>query len=530
MFDIVRDRIVVIPLLIAALVALWIAADGRHHWDEPGYLYAGAYQSTAEIVGGQVQPSGIPHFTQGRILHVLIVKGVMALAGSSAAGFRAMVALDLLLLAASIALLFRILRALLPDLPERRLAAALFGFSPVMLYLAFGTLADTEALLAALVATLALVRIAQGGGIGHAAIATLALVLAALAKNQMAIMPAAGWAALCLVPFGSVDRRRLALIGGASGIAAVAITIGLLQALGIGAGSYLGSYANLTEGGVPAVAKVLNVGTEFGPLWILPPLALMTARRRELLAFGLWFLIAMAPFVLLINSIEARHVAVNLVAAAGLAALALESIARRSRHWKELRAGGRAALAALAAAALLASNALILAIMPHRVDTGQMRAMLDLLDERYGKSGYALLTATGYTDFQMIRVLWPGVDVRDASTDEIFVHEGSRGRRPALDAWTVGRHLDSVRELRALKKPVVYMGYRRTFAAENLHGIVAGLSAPLADRLLGKVKLVDRLFLPSTAWLWRSPEARLEPIARIGHYHAFEVRLGAATP
>src|SRR5688572_30936383 len=36
------------------------AADSRHHWDEPGYLYAGAYQSVAEIVGGQVQPSGIP--------------------------------------------------------------------------------------------------------------------------------------------------------------------------------------------------------------------------------------------------------------------------------------------------------------------------------------------------------------------------------------------------------------------------------------------------------------------------------------
>ncbi len=521
---------VVIPLLFAALVALWIAADSRHHWDEPGYLYAGAYQSVAEIVGGQVQPSGIPHFMQGRILHVLIVKGVMSLAGSSAAGFRAMVALDLLLLAASVALIFRILQALLPDVPERRVAAALIAFSPVMLYLAFRTLADTEALLAALAATLGLVRIAQGGRVGHAMIATLALVAAALAKNQMAVMPAAGWAALCVVPFGSIDRRRLALVGAASGLAAVAITVGLLHLLGIGTAPYFGSYANLTEGTVHVVAKVLNIGTELGAIWILLPFAFLTARRRELAAFILWFLLAMAPFALLIDSIEARHVAVNLVATGGLIALALEAIASRWRRWRELRAGGRAALAALAAAVLLASNALILAIMPHRVNTTEMRAMLDHFDQRFGENGYVLLTATGYTDFQMIRVLWPGVDVRDASTDEIFVHEGRRGRREALDAWLGGRYLDSVEALRALGKPVVYMGYRQTFAAENLRAIMAALSAPLADRLLGKVDLIDRLFPPSTAWLWKSPETQLEPIAQIGHYHAFEVKLGAAMP
>jgi hypothetical protein len=529
-YSVMRPRSTSILLVVAALVALWIAADGRHHWDEPGYLYAGAYPTTAEILDGQVQPSGIPHFMQGRILHVLVVKGVMNLAGSSAAGFRAMIALDLVLLAASVVLLFRILAALLPSVRERSLAAVLMALSPVVLYLAFRTLADTESLLAALVATLALVRIAQGGGAWQAAIAAFALAVAALAKNQMAIMPAAGWAALCLVPFGSINRRRLALVGAACGAASVAVAIGLIHLLGIGTASYIASYMYLADSTVPVVAKVLNVGTELGAIWILLPFALITRRRRELLAFGLWFLLAMAPFVLLLPSIEARHVAVNLVAAGGLAALALEGIAQRWRRWQTLSPGRRAALGSLAFALLLGSNALVLAIMPHRVDTTEMRAMLDRFDARYGPNGYVLLTAAGYTDFQMIRVLWPDVNVRDASTDEISVHAGARSRRDALDAWLGGRYHDSIRELHDIGNPIVYMGYRQTFAAKNLRAIVSVFSAPLADRLLGKVELVDRLFSPSTAWLWESPDVELKPIEQIGHYHAFEVQLAPATP
>ena len=43
--------------------------------------------------------------------------------------------------------------------------------------------------------------------------------------------------------------------------------------------------------------------------------------------------------------------------------------------------------------------------------------------------------------------------------------------------------------------------------------------------VLEDIQLADRLHSPSTAWLWQSEEVELAPIARIGHYHAFEVEL-----
>ncbi len=74
---------------------------------------------------------------------------------------------------------------------------------------------------------------------------------------------------------------------------------------------------------------------------------------------------------------------------------------------------------------------------------------------------------------------------------------------------------------------MAYLGYRQTFAAENLHDMLARVSPALAARVLGKVSLNDRLFPNSTKWLWDSPDVKVEPIARIGHYQVFEVRMDA---
>jgi len=153
-----------------------------------------------------------------------------------------------------------------------------------------------------------------------------------------------------------------------------------------------------------------------------------------------------------------------------------------------------------------------------------MRSMIATLDGRYGAGRYALLTSSGYTDFQLIRVLWPEVDARDVSTDTI-VFRGHRTRKIAFDWYTSSRHPNSIEELRALGRPLVYFGYRQTFAAENLRAIISYISPPLAARLLGQITLVDRLHTEATAWLWNSPEVRLDPIAQSGHYLAYEVKL-----
>lgn len=525
------SRIRHILLALAALAAgLWVAADGRHHWDEPAYLYAGAYLPAAELTGGQVQPSGIPHFMQGRILHALLVKGVMQSAGSPTAGFVAMLALNLALLAASVLLMHRILRGLLPGVPWTGTATALVAMSPVVLYLAFRVLADAEALCAALLATWALLRIAQGRGMFHAVVAAAAIAVCALSKNQMAWMPATFWATFVLVPVAGLERRRLFVLGAASGLAAIGIALAALEGSGVGLESYWSSYRGLADTGMPLVAKVLNVGTELGVLWLLLPFALLSARRRELAAFGLWLALSMAPFLFVINSIEARHVAVNLVAAGALFVLALEALGSRWQAWHR-GPGNVAPVAALAAiSVVMATNAIVLAIMPHRVVIPEMRQALDVLDARHGAGGYVLLTATGYTDFHLVRVLWPAVDVRDPGTAETWVHDGARSREQAIDDWYGGRAIGSLDALRQLGKPVAWLGYRRTFAAENLHDMVARLSPAIAARLSGSVTLPDRLFPPASEWLWGDAAAAFEPVAEAGHYRVYELQIAAPSP
>ncbi len=208
--------------LVALVSGLWVAADGRHHWDEPTYLYAGAYVDAGDIIDGQVQPSGIGHFTQGRILHALIVKGVMQAAGSPPAGFSAMLVINLALLAVSVLLLHRILRALLPDARlDARSDRARRDVARSSSTSHSGVLADAEALCAALLATYALLRLAQGGGLGYAALAAASIAFCTLSKNQMAWMPATFWATFSLVPLAGIDRRRLVVLGAASGLAAI---------------------------------------------------------------------------------------------------------------------------------------------------------------------------------------------------------------------------------------------------------------------------------------------------------------------
>ncbi len=61
----------------------------------------------------------------------------------------------------------------------------------------------------------------------------------------------------------------------------------------------------------------------------------------------------MAPFLFL-SGVEPRHVAVNLAAAGGLAALALEVVLGRWQAWHRVGSVGRAALATAGVLVLMA--------------------------------------------------------------------------------------------------------------------------------------------------------------------------------
>ena len=517
-------RWAIVPLALALLLGLRLAADGRLSGDEPGYLYAAAYQSLPQILAGEVQPTGIPGFTQGRILHVLFLKGVMAMTGAGPEGFRALQVIHLAIIALNVLLIGSIVRRLLPQVAETRAAILLIAMTPIALYFSLKTTADNEALLAALVATWGLLHVAsRRSGIGPIAV-VIGLVAAALTKNQMIFVPAAFWIAACLVPIDGVDRRRLALQGAVWAAVAGLATVALLEALGIGVANYLESYSSPFANRTPLIAKVMNLGTELGMLWLVLPAALWTQRRRELSFFSLWILAAMAPF-LFMSGVEPRHVAVNLAAAVGLAALALEAVLRRWQAWHRLGQAGRGVLATTGVLIVMACNAISLAIMPHKVDLRSLNTALERLDARYGKDGYALVVSNGYADFHVLRVLWPDRDVLNAGTAEFAVDTARASREALIEAYLADRQVRDIAGLERIEKPVVFFGFRKTFAAANLERILTTFSPPLAASMLGGVTLDEHLYTGYSAWLWNSPKVRLAPILQAGNYQALAIHL-----
>jgi hypothetical protein len=337
-------------------------------------------------------------------------------------------------------------------------------------------------------------------------------------------VPAAFWVAACIVPVDGIDRRRLALQGAAWGAAAGLVTVALLEALGIGVANYLESYSSPFMNRTPLVAKFMNLGAELGLLWLLLPAALASPRRRELGFFAIWFFASMTPFLFL-SGVEPRHVAVNLAAAGGLAALALEVVLRRWHAWRRLGDAGRAALASAGVLVLMACHAVALAIMPHKVDLRTLNDALSGLDEHYGKGGYTLVASNGYADFHVLRVLWPERDVLNAGTAEFAIDTARAPRETLLEGYLGDRHVEDIEGLRRIGKPAVFFGFRKTFAVANLERMLAAISPALAARALGSVRIDEHLYAGFSAWLWDSPEVRLEPILQAGNYQALAIHV-----
>ena len=513
-----------IPVGLALVLGLWLAADGRLSGDEPGYLYAAAYETVPQILAGEVQATGTPGFEQGRFLHELFLKGVMAMTGAGPEGFRAIQVIHLAITALNVLLIGAIARRLLPQVAETRAATVLVAMTPIVLYFALKTTPDNEALLAALVATAGLVAVASRRGVAGPVAVVTGLVAAALVKNQMIFVPVAFWVAACLVPIGGIDRRRLAWHGAAWGTLAAIATGALLEASGIGLSGYLESYAAPFANRTPLVAKLMNVATELGLLWLLLPFAWLSHRRRELGFFALWFLVAMVPF-LFMSGVEPRQVAVNLAAAGGLAALALEAVLRRWPAWERLGEPGRAGVATAGVLLLMACHGLALAIMPHKVDLRTLNQALVALDSRYGKDGYTLVLSNGYLDFQILRVLWPERDVVNAGTSRYAFDTARAPRESLLEAYLGHRYVEDIEGLERIERPAVFFGFRRTFAAANLEKMLSAISPALAPRVLGGVGLDEHLYAEFSAWLWDSPEVRLDPVLKAGNYEALEIHL-----
>lgn len=511
------------PLIVFVLVWLWMSADGRMHWDEPGYLYSGIYQNSHQILSGDIESSGERNFSAGRILHILTIRTLMVITGNGPSTYAAIVVLYTTLLFGGLYLILKMLRSFLPETDECLYATQLLALSSIVMYLSFKTLPDAAALTAAIAATYGLVRAHRGRTIFWCTIAAVCLSLAALVKAQAAFLVAGYWAAGCLAPVAGLDRRRHCLQGIAAGMGGILLTLGFLHYSGVGIHRFADSYMAALESGLPVSAKLFNIFTELSVLWILVTLSFLSHRRRELAFMWIWFFVSTGPFLFLITNIEARHLSVNLVAVGGLFALALEALNRRICAWQRWPGWRKQGMSALGIILLMGSNWLTLFIMPHEVDTRQMARMLAELDHRYGPGDYMILTPWGYTNFHLLRVLWPQIDARNISMSGMALNPDLADKQEVIADYHHRQCYSRIDDLPLNGKPLVFMSYLHTFGAENLRAVLQFISPELMQWVMGDLRLVDHLYTTESKWLWDSPAIKMVTIERVGHYLCFEI-------
>ena len=509
-------------LLVAAIVVL-LGFDGTLHWDEPGYLYAGIYQTVDQILRAEVQPSGIPDFTTGKLLHVLFVHLVYSLVGSSTATALLVAGLYTLMLASSLWVTSRITARLLSAGSAAASAGTLaVALTPVVAYLAFKTLADIPAFFLGCVTTYAILRSATRASAAWIGIGIISLAMAAMTKTPAVILPASFVAAALLFPVASLDRRRTFLTGLAVGLAAGAVTLLVLSALSISLDRFLGS-SDLLSKHSPLVPKLMHIAITAGVVWVLLPFSLLTTRRPELRFFWAWFAVATLPFLLLFEHVEPRYLPASLVPMAGIAALAIEAAWSRARPLFNRQRPLALAAASVSAVLLVTAHALAMKVMPHEVDVFELRKSLAGLDAIHGNNRSVILASSRFTDFHILRVLWPERAVYCVDDTPLLVTPRSENSAAVLsETYMQGRQIESLDGLHQLDGPFVYFGFEQTFAPVNLAAIMDLARPGLGARLLASFDLLNHLEM---SWVWTSDQLLLEPISTSAHYRVFDVQL-----
>jgi hypothetical protein len=293
----------------------------------------------------------------------------------------------------------------------------------------------------------------------------------------------------------------------------------------VGVARYLAAFRDALGGGFSPFFFVVYFATELGVLWLLLPIALLSPRRREVGFMGVWFVVATAPFVLVFyEQIEPRHIMVNLAAATGLFALALEVLRTRLASWSDLRPVYKSVVASILVLIVMGTNWLALTLMPYEIELKPLTAMLGKLDARYGAGNYTVLVPWTISEFYAIRDIWPGVDVRTVEVmmeDEKPEHEP---RRDLRDLHHRGRNIESLDELSKVHRPLVFLGMQRRFAADSID-LLQQASPSLGARLTKRFQVADQLYTSDSRWFWGSPRVHLQPIGQVGHYYAFEAHL-----
>ena len=510
-----------------ATVWLWLACDGRLHWDEPGYWYTAANFSIAEILQGDFQPSEVKGFSVSRTGHVLLLKAIVAGFGTGQTGLAIVIGCYLVMLAAFMALSRRILRRLAPDVRYAGWAVAIGAFAPIVPYLGFKTLAEIPALLLAAITVLAFLRALDSRPLPWMALSALSLAGVAITKNHTVLL-FAGLVAALLACNGLGHRTgKILRYGFLVGSGSLAIFFALLWTTGITLANYLevGSFvARLHD---PLQARLITLLLECGMLAFALPLAFLGGRKSLARFYTVWFVLTTVP-MLVFNRVEDRYLAVNLVPLLGLVQLSIEGLAPRLRRWWAERPALTAATAAACASLTIATDAVAQQLMFHGLRMDRLQTVLQRLDEAYGHNGYAILTPNEYTVFLYLRFVHPDRQVYTVFTPAPPNHHADPIGWAVFQKHYYGlRSVHTVDELRAIGKPLVYLTPESNPTVASARELLAHLPSTRL-RQLGQ-DFIDSMqpVNPATlSWLWREPRVQLAVDLRYSPYVAMRARIG----
>jgi hypothetical protein len=503
-----------------AVLFLSLALDGRLHWDEPAYLYVGAFIPYDAIIEGDFQPSGIEGHYLSRLLHVLLIHALTQVTGPGAAALSLIISIYLALLLASAWISYLILIELLPRAERLMRAVLLAMFAPIYLYFAFKALPEIPAFFLSALAALALLRSLRGRAPLWLLVSSCALAAAAFCKNNMALLWISLVGALLVAPPVPLSRMKLVGHAAAAGGAALALSLAFLSLAGIELTQYLGVGAMLLGRDEPFVLALLNFLLEGGIFFLAVPLAFLSSHKRQAFFFTTWFVLATVPLFAVFEYVEARYLATNLIALTGLIWLVAEALRRHVIDWWQRRPLMTACSGAAAILMVAGSNGIALAIMPHELRMDQLDEIIDRLDRTEGGE-YAILIPYVYTDFHYLRFVYPERGVYAVQS----VFEG-----PHDDDWWRGlqdeyygkRVIRSVRELAGLDAKLVYLGFEENFSVANLENLTSFVPILGLDRHFQQAQFLNHLTL---SWIWQNPDVVLAERFRVGHYRVFDVAL-----
>ncbi len=507
------------------LAFILLGPDHRLHWDEPSFLYTAAFIDTSTLLSGNFQPSGIEGFSHNRIAHLLLAKLLFSVTGPGFLGFSLLVGLYLLLLLAGLYFLFLLLQAVAGKDENLRLSVGIISVSPIFVYLAFKTLPESPAFFGAISACLGLVRFASASAaspsrIGCLVTIAMALVFTVLTKNILVLMYGSFAISVLIFLRHRFDPTRVIVGFVAGGALSLLLFAGILGLSGIALSQYLSTLTVVVSEKEPLVSTLFHCWLEAGILFFALFLAGLSPKRRELGFFITWFLLASAPIVLRLSSIEARYLLPNIPALTGLVWLTLDGLSRFSLRNRRLKSGA----GGIALVLLILNCAIAQPFMSHEVHTLQLHRLLIRLEAQWDQK-IVYLTPCEYSLFYYLRFMYPAKTVFSVHSPQRSHKAGPERLRQQTISLVADRIIADRSRLRPYSHlPIVYIGFKNNFSVENVKNLsemfFPKIMATLVTENLSRMAPMDHL---QTSWVWHSPRLLLDRRDQVGHYQAYQV-------